>query len=105
MNGPKQTTLPINWKYSPTFRRVYVTDLFGLVGNFDYRLIVGRTNVVLQEDTDRTPSAEGQFEMEIMVPFAVLKELKNRLEMDIELVEKRFGQITIPVSPDDRLVA
>jgi|SRR5208282_3250687 len=105
MNGAKQATLTVDWKYADDFRRIYATNVFGLAGDHDYRLFLGVTSPIMQTNPDSTPTAQGDYKVEVMLPFVVLKQMRNILDVGIKLVERRFGEITILVSPDDRLVA
>jgi hypothetical protein len=105
MKELKQATLDVNWKYADDFKRVYVSNAFGMIGDSDYRLFAALVSPVMQENPSKVPTVTGDVKVELMLPFPVLKTLRDLLDEDVKLVERRFGQIIVPTSPDDRLVA
>jgi hypothetical protein len=100
MSG-KEGVLRIEWKYAEDFKRTYVTNTFGLAGDYDYRLIFGGPSVIMQQDASATPKAEGEYKVEVVLPFRTMKELRNLLDDAIKHIELRFGEIKLPKKPED----
>jgi hypothetical protein len=101
MMSGKEGTIRVEWKYADDFKRVYVTNSFGVAGDYDYKLLFGATNVLMQEDPTTMPKALGQFKVEVSLPFRTLKELRNALDDAVKVVETRFGEIKLPKQPED----
>jgi hypothetical protein len=93
--------LRIEWKYAEDFKRVYVTNVFGIAGDYDYRVIFGAPNVIMQQDASATPKAEGEYKVEVFLSFRTMKELRNMLDNAIKDIELRLGEIKLPKKPED----
>jgi len=100
MSG-KEGMVRIEWKYAEDFKRAYVTNMFGIAGDYDYHLIFGAPNVMMQQDASSTPKAQGEYKIEAVMPFRTMKELRNLLDDTIRNVELRFGEIKLPKKPED----
>ncbi|HKM75397.1 MAG TPA: hypothetical protein VJZ32_03165 [Candidatus Bathyarchaeia archaeon] len=103
MREPKQATLAVRSKYADSFVRVYATDSSSFIGDFDYRILFALTSAIAPEGSG-DPTAQAEYKVEIILSYTALRQLKNRLEADAKIVETRFGQVTVPTSPDDRLM-
>lgn len=97
----KEGSIRIEWKYADDFKRVYVTNIFGLLGDYDYRLIFGVGNIVMQQDIQSMPKAQGEYKVEVNFPFRALKELKIIIDDAVKQAELRFGEIKLPKKPED----
>ena len=100
MSG-KEGTIRLEWKYADDFKRVYVTNTFGIAGDYDYKLLFGIANVMMQEDPNAMPKAQGEYKVEAVIPFRSLKEMKELIDNAIRMVETRFGEIKLPKKPED----
>ena len=100
MSG-KEGTLRIEWKYPDDFKRVYATNSFGVAGDYDYRIVFALARVVLQQDPNSMPKAEGEYLVEAVLPFRTMKELRNMLDDAVKNVEARLGEIKLPKRPED----
>jgi hypothetical protein len=100
MSG-KEGTIRLEWKYADDFKHVNATNTFGLAGDYDYRLVFGAVNVLLQEDPQTMPKANGEYKVEVVIPFRTLKEMKQLIDDAIRAVEMRFGEIKLPKKPED----
>lgn len=100
MSG-KEGTVRLEWKYADDFKRVYTTNTFGIAGDYDYRLLFGFANVVMQEDPNTMPKARGEYKVEVVIPFRALKEMKRLIDDAIKVVETRHGEIKLPKQPED----
>ncbi len=97
----KETTIRLEWKYADDFKRVYTTNSFGIAGDYDYKLLFGLANVLMQEDPTAMPKAQGEYKVEVAIPFRAVKELRNLLEDAVKVIETRFGEIKLPKKPED----
>jgi len=99
--GTKEGVLRIEWKYAEDFKRIHSTNIFGLAGDYDYRLIFGGPNIIMQQDPSATPKADGEYKVEVILPFRTMKELRNLLDDAVRNIELRFGEIKLPKKPED----
>ncbi len=97
----KEGSIHLEWKYADDFKRVYATNAFGIVGEYDYRLLFGGGNVLLQQDPNSIPKAQGEYNVELVFSFRTLKELRNMVDEAVKNVEMRFGEIKLPKKPED----
>ena len=97
----KHVTMRPEWKYAEDFKRVYVTNSFGIAGDYDYRLIFGVPSIIMQQEVTSTPKAEGEYKVEVILPFRAMKELRNTLDETVKNIEMRFGEIKLPKAPED----
>ncbi len=97
----KEATIRLEWKYSDDFKRTYATNSFGLVGEYDYRLTFGVSNIVLAEEPNATPKVSAEYRTEVILPFRALKELQILVNEAVKGVETRFGEIKLPKKPED----
>lgn len=100
MSG-KEGSIRLEWKYADDFKRVYATNVFGIVGEYDYRLLAGVGNVMLQQDPDVMPKAQGEYKVELVLPFRTLKELRNMIDDAVRQAEIRYGEIKLPKKAED----
>jgi hypothetical protein len=100
MSGKGGTVRP-DWKYVDDFKRVYATNIFGIAGDYDYRLLFGAANIMMQEDPTTMPKARGEYKVEVVIPFRSLKEMKRLIDDAIQVVETRQGEIKLPKRPED----
>jgi hypothetical protein len=100
MSG-KEGVLRIEWKYAQDFKSTYATNIFGIAGDYDYRLIFGGPSIIMQQDASSTPKAEGEYKVEVVLPFRTMKELRNLLDNVGRDVELRLGEIKLPKKPED----
>jgi len=102
----KQTTLALAWRYAADFRRVYATSTFSLIGDcFDSRIIFGLMSPVLKEDPAAAPLAEAVYQLEVILPFPTLKNLRTQIDGHIKAVERQFGEIKTPISPEEGYIS
>jgi hypothetical protein len=102
MSGIRETgPIRLEWKYADNFRREYVTNFFGMVGDFDYRVIFGASGVLMQADPNAIPKAQGEYKFEAVMSFWVMKQLRNVLDEAVKNVEMRVGEIKLPRRPED----
>jgi hypothetical protein len=97
----KEAAVRPEWKYTDDFKRVYATNTFGIGGDYDYRLLFGAANVMMQEDPQTMPKARGEYKVEVVIPFRALKEMKQLIDEAIKVVETRHGEIKLPKKPED----
>jgi hypothetical protein len=97
----KEGMIRIEWKYAEDFKRVNVTSSFGIAGDYDYHLIFGTPRVEMQPDSSTLPKAQGEYKVELILPFRAVKELRNLLDEGIKNIEMRFGEIKLPKKPED----
>jgi hypothetical protein len=100
MSG-KEQTIRLEWKYADDFKRVHATNTFGIAGDYDYRLLFGAANVMMQEDPQTMPKARGEYKVEVVIPFRSLKEMKQLIDDAIKVVETHHGEIKLPKKPED----
>lgn len=100
MSG-KEVTLRLDWKYAADFKKVFATNTFGLLGDYDYRLVFGSADVIMQADANTAPKVQGDYKAEIVLPFRAVKELRNLLDEAVRNIELRFGEIKLPKKPED----
>ncbi len=101
MSDTKQGSLRVEWKYAEDFKRVYATNSFNVVGDYDARIIFGLVSTVLQQDPNTMPKAQGEYNVEVILPFRALKELRDGLDKTVKDAEMRFGEIKLPKKPED----
>ncbi len=97
----KEITVRVDWRYAEDFKRVYATNSFGIAGEYDYRIIFGASNTVMQQDPTTAAKAEGEYKAEVILSYRALKELRNALDDGVKAVEARFGEIKLPKRPED----
>ncbi len=100
MSG-KEVTLRLEWKYATDFKKAFATNTFGIAGDYDYRLIFGSADVVMQPDSSTAPKVQGEYKVEVVLPFRAVKELRNLLDDAVKNIELRFGEIKLPKKPED----
>jgi hypothetical protein len=102
MTESRTGALTPEWKYADDFRRVYATHSFNMVSDYDTRLTFGLINPILQQEpATMMPKAQGEYKMEVILPFRALKELRDGLDRSVREMEMRFGEIKIPKRPED----
>lgn len=55
----------------------------------------------MQQDPSATPKADGEYKVEVILPFRTMKELRNLLDDAVRNIELRFGEIKLPKKPED----
>ena len=101
MSTTKEGQLHVDWKYADDFKRAYVTNSFCVGGDYDFKIIFGLSHVIMQQEATSIPKAQGEYKVEVMLPFRALKELRNGLDGAIKNIETRFGEIKLPKTPED----
>jgi hypothetical protein len=97
----KEGQLRVDWKYADDFKRAYVTNSFCVGGDYDSRIIFGLSNIIMQQEATSMPKAQGDYKVEVILPFRALKELRNGLDEAIKGIETRLGEIKLPKKPED----
>jgi hypothetical protein len=91
----------LEWKYADDFKRVYATNSFNILAEYDTRIVFGLSNVILQSDATSMPKGVGEYKVEIILPFRALKELAISLSSMVKEAETRFGEIKLQKRPED----
>jgi hypothetical protein len=89
----KEDLVRLEWKYAQDFKRVYATHTFAFGSDYDYHLMFGSTNAIMQQRPSTTPRAEGEYKVEVILPFRALKELRDRLDQAVKVLEQKFKQL------------
>lgn len=97
----KEATLRLDWRYAEDFKRAYVTNSFGIAGEYDYRLTFGVSDVILAAEPQGTPKVSAEYRVEVVLPFRAVKELRNLVDEAVKRIETRFGEIKLPKKPED----
>lgn len=93
--------IQVDWKEAPDFKRIYATNVFTAVVDYDFHMIFGVCNLALQAQPMMIPKANGQYLAEVILPLRSLKELKTIVDEALKQAELKFGEIKIPKSPED----
>ena len=101
MSGRETGPIRIEWKYASDFKQVNITNVFSMAAEYDFHLLFGAANILMQQDPNSTPRVQGEYKAEIVMPFRTMKELRNVLDDAIKNVELRFGEIKLPKRPED----
>jgi len=102
MSDSKTTTQRVEWRYGEDCKTVYVTNSFFTISDYDTRVTFGLVNPILQQEPlTMMPKAQGEFKVEVVLPFRALKELRDGLDKAVKDMELRFGEIKIPKRPED----
>jgi hypothetical protein len=97
----KEGQVRLEWKYADDFKRVYATNNFTVIGDYDARIFFGLSSPVMQSDPTSMPKGGGEYKVEIILPFRALKELVINLNTMVKDAEARFGEIRLPKRPED----
>jgi len=97
----KTGQMRLEWKYADDFKQVYATNTFTIVADYDVRILFGQADPKMQSDPESMPKAEGQYKVEIILPFRTLKELAIGLNNTVKDAEMRHGEIKLPKRPED----
>ncbi len=100
-SNTKEREVHLDWKYADDFKRAYVTHAFCVAGDYECRIFFGVNNVIMQQEAANMPKAEGQYKIEVILPFRALKEMKLTIDEFIKTIETRFGEIKLPKKPED----
>jgi hypothetical protein len=88
--------LQVEWKYSDDFKRVYMTNSWTMVTDYDARIVFGLVGPAMQNVAGFMPKGEGKYEIEVIMPLRTLKELAISLNNTVKDAESRFGEIKLP---------
>ena len=97
----KEGQVRLEWKYADDFKRVYATNSFTILADYDARIIFGLSNPIMQSEAASMPKGVGEYKVEIILPFRTLKELVIGLDRMVKDAETRFGEIKLPKRPED----